>query len=137
MLSTTSLTDRKVSVLPTRETTSLLLINLFKQRPLVHPIKTQISSRIRMNQTAPSRHLHKDLKEVLTNVQATHSPARHLVKLRITELMCVSRTHLKVAFLETQSLRMPAASVLVELAQELQIFLVMTGPITNAAITTT
>ena len=89
-----------------------------------------------MRITALFRPLQQALKEVLTNVQATHSPARPLVVLRARLPMYVSRTHLKVAFLETQSLRMPADSVLVELAQELQIFLVMTNPITNAAIKT-
>ena len=85
---------------------------------------------------APFRPLLQALKEVLTSVQATHSLAKPLEALRITELMCVSRTHLKVAFLETLLLRMLADSVLVEPAQALRISLVRIGPITNAATTT-
>ena len=85
---------------------------------------------------APFRPLLQALKEVLTNVQATHSLAKPLEAHRITEPMCVSRTHLKVAFLETLLLRMLAASVLVEPVQALRISSVMIGPITNAATTT-
>ena len=135
MLSTTSLTDKKVSVLPTRETTSLLLINLWIQGPQGHLTKTPTFSRIRTRATAPFRPLQQALKEVLTSVQATHSLAKPLEALRIAELMCVSRTHLKVAFLETLLLRMLADSVLVEPAQALRISLVRIGPITNAATT--
>ena len=136
MLSTTSLTDRKVSVLPTRETTSLLLISLWIQGLQGHLTKTPTSSRIRTREMAPFRPLLQALKEVLTNVQATHSPAKPLEALRKAELMCASRTHLKVAFLETLLLRMLADSVLVEPVQALRISSVMIGPITNAATTT-
>ena len=136
-LSTMSLTDRKVSALPTRGTISLLLISLLRHKRLGHPTKTPTSSRIKTRATAPFRPLHKALKEVLTNVQATHLPARPLLALRNKDIMCVSRTHSKVEFSETQSLRMLADSVSVEPAQELQIFLVMISLLTNAAITTT
>ena len=135
-LSTTSLTDRKGSALPTRETISSQLTSHWTQELLGHPTKTPTSSRIRTRVTALFRPLQQALKEVLTNVQATHSPAKPLVVLRTRLPMYVSRTHLKVAFLETLSLRMLAGSVLVGPAQALRISSVMISPIINAATTT-
>ena len=135
-LFTTSLTDRKISASKIRETTSSLLTSLWRHRPLEHPTKTPTSSRIRMRTTALSRPLLKALIGVLTCVKATHLPAKPLVAPRTTELKGVSRTHLKVAFSATLSLRTRADSVWVEPARALQIFSVKIGPITNAAITT-